>query len=137
MKRVFADAAYWIGLTNPGDQWHARAVAASRQLGDNTEVVTTEMVLTEILNFFTRHRSQYWNLMAVRTVDDARRDPNVRIVPQTHDLFDAGLERLRQRLDQNYSHTDCCSFVVIEQYRITEVLTGDGGFRAAGFTIIM
>lgn len=137
MKRVFADASYWIGMTNPGDQWHQRAADASRALGSDTEVVTTEMVLTEVLNFFTRSRSHYWNMMALQTIDVARGDANVRIVPQTHDLFEAGLERFRQRLDQHYGHTDCVSMVLMEHHSITDVLTGDAGFQTAGFHIIM
>src|ERR1017187_4352340 len=33
MKLVFADAAYWIALVNPNDQWFEAAVAAYEELG--------------------------------------------------------------------------------------------------------
>ena len=49
MRTVFADANYWIGLFNPKDQLHDAAMAASRTL-TRTRLVTSEMVLVEVLN---------------------------------------------------------------------------------------
>ena len=48
MRRVFADAVYWIAIANRKDQWHARVVSAVRLLGQPT-LVTTEEVLDEFL----------------------------------------------------------------------------------------
>jgi predicted nucleic acid-binding protein len=49
VKRLFADTAYWIALTNSFDQYHATAVEVSSALG-NCHIFTTEAVLTEFLN---------------------------------------------------------------------------------------
>lgn len=51
MKKVFADAAYFIAQLNPREQLHSRARAVSSQLGQ-ARFVTTEMVLTEVLAFY-------------------------------------------------------------------------------------
>ena len=48
MKRLFADAVYWIAIANHKDQWHAKVVAVMRSLGQAT-LVTTEEVLDEFL----------------------------------------------------------------------------------------
>jgi hypothetical protein len=48
---LFADAFYWVALLNPGDAFHARVVAFSRTLG-TAGLVTTDEVLTEVLNWF-------------------------------------------------------------------------------------
>jgi hypothetical protein len=52
MRRVFADAVYWIALANPKDQWHSRAKTASQDL-QAAEIVTTEEVLIEFLAHFS------------------------------------------------------------------------------------
>jgi predicted nucleic acid-binding protein len=49
MKRIFADTSYWIALLNPHDELHGRAVALAQSCSDD-QIVTTEMMLTELLN---------------------------------------------------------------------------------------
>lgn len=49
MRRVFADAGYWIALLNARDGLHAKALEVSATLG-RSRIVTSEMVLTEVLN---------------------------------------------------------------------------------------
>ena len=49
MPEIFADTGYWIGLLNPRDQLHSIAVAMRRTLS-NHQIITTEMILTELLN---------------------------------------------------------------------------------------
>ena len=49
MKRLFADTAYWIALTNSFDQYHSTAVKVSSSLG-TCHIFTSEAVLTEFLN---------------------------------------------------------------------------------------
>lgn len=51
MRRVFADAGYWIALLNPKDGLHAKAIEVSATLG-RSRILTSEMVLTEVLNAF-------------------------------------------------------------------------------------
>ncbi|MDX6384711.1 MAG: hypothetical protein QOK48_2284 [Blastocatellia bacterium] len=52
MPEVFADTFYWIALINPADQWHQDAKAFS-QANAQASIVTTEPVLTEVLNYFS------------------------------------------------------------------------------------
>ena len=52
MKVAFVDTLYFVALFNPRDQWHERAVAASRLVAE-TSLITTEDLLVELLNFFT------------------------------------------------------------------------------------
>ncbi len=51
MSKVFADTHYWIAVLNPKDQWHFQAVEM-RKLLDDVQLVTTETVLIEVMNYF-------------------------------------------------------------------------------------
>jgi predicted nucleic acid-binding protein len=51
MDDVFADACYWIAKLNGRDSLHEIAVLLSDTLGPR-RIVTTALVLGEILNFF-------------------------------------------------------------------------------------
>ena len=51
MDNVFADACYWIAKLSRRDSLHEIAVLLSDTL-DSRRIVTTELVLVEVLNFF-------------------------------------------------------------------------------------
>jgi predicted nucleic acid-binding protein len=52
-------------------------------------------------------------------------------------LFRRGIELYDNRLDKQWSLTDCISFVVMQQHGITEALTGDHHFEQAGFVALL
>jgi uncharacterized protein len=53
MRRVFADTGYWVALLNPQDELHQKARELSNQI-DSLYIVTSEMVLAEVLNDFSK-----------------------------------------------------------------------------------
>jgi predicted nucleic acid-binding protein len=73
----------------------------------------------------------------VRLVETLRADPKTTIVPQTRELFDAGLDLYAHRPDKGYSLTDAISMVICDQQRITRVLTHDWHFEQEGYEILL
>lgn len=63
--------------------------------------------------------------------------PNAVILPPALKQFDAGVELYGRRLDKGWSVTDCISFVVMRERRISEALTGDRHFVQAGFKALL
>ena len=135
MPEVFADTGYWIALLNERDSLHIKARELSARLSDST-AVTTEMVLTELLNHASREGSRARRL-AADTVLGLIAHPKVEVVPQTSDQFQAALERYLRRLDQNWSLVDCASFIVMETRQIQEALAFDRHFEQAGFIALL
>ena len=135
MREVFADTGYWIAITNPRDDLHQRAQYIVHQLGSR-QIVTSDMVLAEFLNHMS-HIGRYERHLAVETVRGLRANSAVKIVPQTTTQFWAATERYRERLDQNWSLTDCSSFLIMEQRRIQEALAHDRYFVQAGFRALL
>ena len=43
----------------------------------------------------------------------------------------------RKHADHSYSFTDCTSFVIMRELRLTEVLTADRHFLEAGFKMLL
>ena len=98
--------------------------------------VTTEAVLVEVLTRLSKY-GPHFRAAAAEYVFRLRDDARLTIVPQSHALFDDGLALFRQRLDKNYSMTDCMSMVICLQRGITEVLTADHDFEQERFTILL
>jgi uncharacterized protein len=126
MKAVFTDTFYYIALLDAKDSAHERAVRATRELDSAT--VTTAWVLLELANALSasRHRTVF-----ARFLDLLRANPNVIIYEAEKELFDRGVEIYRDREDQQWSLTDCISFVV-QREDLREALTGDRNFEQAG-----
>lgn len=133
MRTVFADANYWIGLFYPKDQLHDAAMAASRTLM-RTRLVTSEMVLVEVLNGLAEHPALRRQI--VLAVDAIMADPNTEVVPQSALLFRDALAYFRQHQDKEWGLTDCSSFVIMRQRGLHEALTHDHHFEQAGYTAL-
>ena len=135
MTTVFADAAYWIAILRSADQWHGPALKARAQLGEAT-LVTTEEALTEALTGLCGYGGALRE-QAAGMVRDIMARPEVRVIPQTHDGFLAGLDRYERRPDKEYSLQDCIAMNVMDAEGITDILTSDHHFEQEGFTILM
>ena len=46
MKKYFADSFYFIGILNPKDQYHKKALEVASEL--NGKIVTTDAIILEI-----------------------------------------------------------------------------------------
>ncbi len=135
MRRIFVDALFWIAITNRRDQWHQAALTASRGLV-NYHLITTEEVLTEVLNAFCE-AGPIFRREAISLARDLLSDSRYTVIPQSHQTFLAGLALFEARLDKQYSLTDCIAMVTMRQESITEVLTSDRHFVQEGFTKLL
>jgi len=133
MRRIFADTSYWMALVNPRDQIHQKAMSVSRRLSSES-LLTTEMVLVEVLNSFS---DSLYREAVGRMVTSLRQDENLTIVPQTPAQFKSALQRYQQAADKNWSLTDCASFEVMEVENIEAALTHDRHFVQAGFEALL
>jgi predicted nucleic acid-binding protein len=134
MKAVFADTFYWIALTNKLDALHEQALALPRSLG-SPQIVTTEPVITEYLNFFAGW-GEHFRSRATANVRAMFAVPSVKVIPHTDAAFLAGLALYEARTDKGYSLTDCISMETMRREGLTEVLTNDRHFEQEGFRVL-
>ena len=135
MREVFVDTSFFVAILNPRDRLRQRAERVSRALG-GVRLVTTDGVLTEMLNYFAE-----WGIgqrsAAAQAVSRARGSSFTVVIPQTRDGFDRAHQRYGERLDKGYSLTDCDSMLVMEDRGIQEVLSSDQHFIQAGFQALL
>lgn len=130
MRKAFADTFYWIALANPRDQWHAKALVVCHDEAIEA-LVTTDAVLVEFLTQFSAYGASF-RCKAAELVKAILCDPMILVVPQTRELFLAGLTFFASRPDKAYSMTDCMSMIIMKRDGLSDVLTFDSHFAQEG-----
>ena len=135
MNRFFCDTLYFTALVNPKDQWH-QAVIEIEPLVESVDLVTTEEVLIELLNFY----SEFGGRMRFEVSSFVRKillSPKFEIVGRGEMGFLDALKLYESRLDKGYSLTDCISMNVCRELGITEILTHDHHFEQENLAILL
>ncbi len=129
---TFVDTGYFLALFNPRDPLHARAVAWSEHL--KGRFVVTEHVLWECVNAFSKPDNRSTAQALAEYIQSER---GGELIYASRELLVAGMSLHRQRLDKEWSLTDCISFHVMGQRRLTEALAHDLHFEQAGFDALL
>jgi uncharacterized protein len=132
MNAVFADTSFYMALLNPRDRWHNAAITVSETFRE--PVITSEYVLCELGSLMCQRSLRPLFLEFTTELESA---PYVEIVPASHEYFEAGLKLFSQRLDKEWSLTDCISFALMHKYDVKEALASDHHFKQAGFQILL
>jgi uncharacterized protein len=103
--------------------------------GVNSQIVTTDEVLTEYLTFFAGASEQFRRRAAIG-VERLLTSSVVRVIPQSRESFRSGLRLYAARPDKGYSLTDCISMQTMRREGITDVLTSDRHFEQEGFRVL-
>ncbi len=134
-REVFADTSYWVALVDKTDALHQAAQFASIEVRD-AQIVTTESVLIEVVNFFSRH-GQWMRQKSVAFTQEVLHASGVTVMSSSRVMLIAGLDLHFERPDKGYSLTDCISMQMMRELGIFEILTHDQHFAQEGFVALM
>ncbi|HEV8713415.1 MAG TPA: PIN domain-containing protein [Candidatus Binatia bacterium] len=131
MDKVFVDTAAWLALLNMDDALHAHARQVMSTLRrQRVSLVTTEFVLLEVADALSAPTQR---ARTVEFINGLRRMPILSIIPASQSLFMDSWTLYSNRLDKDWSLTDCSCFVVMTKEHIMQAFTSDHNFEQAGF----
>ncbi len=129
---IFADTGFFIAILNPRDELHSRALGWLPVV--KAPLVVSEYVIWETINYFSmpidRPKVHAW-------LAQVRSGASFEVVAASPALFDAAVQLHRQRPDQQWSLTDCASFVIMQDKGIREALAWDHHFEQAGYLALL
>jgi|SRR6185369_3350988 predicted nucleic acid-binding protein len=135
MPTVLIDTAAWLALVNTKDELHSQATQTMAELRHgNYTLVTTEFVLLEVANALC---AAAWRHKAIKLIDGLRAQPKLRIIQADTNILAEGWQLYSNRLDKEWSLTDCISIVVMQKDRIKKAFTSDHHFQQAGFVKLL
>jgi predicted nucleic acid-binding protein len=133
MNLLFVDTAGWMACADAADPAHDRCCTArDNALEAGQSLVTTDFVVDETLTLIRLRLG----LNAARSWwDQLDRSTRLRWERIDTDRFEKARELFFQYRDKDFSFTDCTSFVVMREVRLTQALTTDAHFRQMGFEL--
>lgn len=133
-RNLFVDTSGWYALIDRRDADHQRfSDLVQRHVGDGGRLVSTDYVLDES---FTLARARSGSRAALGLMDLVEETSALDLEWIGSERFERAGRLFRQYEDQTFSFTDCTSFAVMRELRLTEALTKDEHFRIAGFSLV-
>ena len=131
---IFVDTSAWFPLAVRSDRAHGAVAEALRErIRRGARVVTTNLVVAETHALLLRRTTR---AAALAFVGHVGRPPNVLLYSTPELEAQAVTDWLERYDDQDFSFTDAVSFAGMAERRITDALTLDGHFAAAGFRVV-
>jgi predicted nucleic acid-binding protein len=134
MNGVFVDTGGWMACADRSDPAHlACTVARDTALEAGRLLITTDFVVDETLTLI-RFRlgltaaNAWW-----QQIDGSAR---LRWERVENDRFERARNLFFQYRDKHLSFTDCTSFAIMRELRLTTVITTDAHFSQVGFDVL-
>lgn len=133
---VFADTNFWIAIFDERDSHHENATLAISLLPSQCTLVTSQIVISEVLELFAKS-SSFIKEELVKFISELLKDPSLILEPSTPKLHEDTVVFYRKHSDKEWGFVDCSSFVIMKRRQIKEALTYDRHFIQAGFKALL
>ena len=131
---VFVDTGVWYAMADKSDQYHKKATEYTKKLvTSNINFVTTNLVVHETLMLLSRKTSK---AAAIKFLDMIYSQDNIEIIENEDSIEQKAYRIFKKYADQDFSITDCLSFVIMKENRIKKAFTFDKHFKIMKFTVI-
>src|ERR1017187_5510805 len=124
MRERFADTSYWIALQWQKDFLAPIARGLAESMHPSTRIITSDLVLVEFLNYACS-LGLMMRIEAALAWDDLKSNPSVLVIPTSPELLQSAVTLYRKNSDKYWYLTDCASFLIMKERKISEALTSD------------
>jgi predicted nucleic acid-binding protein len=134
-REVFVDSSGLYALSDHRDPLQKKTRGCVTQLvRTGTVLIVTDYVVDEACTLAKTRAGAYG---AMRLLNIVERSDAFRMAWIGEERFTATKAYFRKHADHGYSFTDCSSFVVMRELGISDALTTDRHFVAAGFRSLL
>ena len=123
---IFIDASAYIGVLNPSDSNHAKALNLSNLfLTQETHTMTSYAVLGEVLTIGSMRYNRKASIDFVKGIFESK----TTIVAENSELRKKAFKIFQDIKDKDVGWVDCYSFAIIDYYKIEKVFSFDKDFK--------
>ena len=133
---IFVDTGAWIAILNPNDQYHREAVAVYRHFQQQkTRFLTTDYVIDETVTRLRYDTNHSIAVMFLERIELLVETDVLTLIEIDNCIFREAIALFRQYDSARLSFTDCTSFVVCKENRISEAFAFDQHFLMMGIDL--
>jgi predicted nucleic acid-binding protein len=133
MPNIFVDTSGGGNLIDISQPYHHPAVQIYQKITTQKyQLITTNYIVVELVALLSSPLHIPRNKI-IAFVNGLKQSSYVKIIHIDSTIDDLTWQLLVKRQDKDWSLVDCSSFIVMEQYKLTEALTTDHHFEQAGF----
>jgi uncharacterized protein len=133
MLELFVDTSGWANLIDISQPFHPLVAQIYQNArSQHRKIITTSYVITELVALLSSPL-RIPRPKAIAFIQSLKNSPSVEVVYISKEIDASAWALLTQRQDKEWSLVDCSSFIIMQQRKITEALTGDRHFEQAGF----
>ncbi len=132
---IYVDTSALIALVRKRDDFHKIILQTYKdRLDSSYHFITTDAVVLEIGNAFSSASKKPFALSIFQLIQQSS---HWQCHPVDESLLEKSQHLFSQRMDKDWSLTDCMGIVVANEHQIQEIFTTDSHFTQAGFTILL
>ncbi len=130
------DTSFLFAVIDNSDSYHNIAKNCYQKLvKGGWKIITSEAVIVELGNGLSKMK---WRQVAHQWITCIKGSKSkFKIIPTTTEILYKAVDLFGSRLDKEWGLTDCISFIVMQENRLTRALTFDHHFAQAGYNISM
>jgi uncharacterized protein len=134
--KTFVDTGGWLAVVVQTDQYHDVGVLHYEALINRRErLFTSDYVLDETVTRIRYDASHSTAVAFLDLIGAAERSGSLHILHVDNMVWRAAESLFRQYHDQDFSFTDCTSFLLAQQADVDEVFGFDHHFLMFGFNV--
>lgn len=139
MKTLFIDTWGWINIFNRKEPYHQQVTQLYQKVRKaHGTIVTTDYILDEVYTLLFRRVPAEMAQKALRTISAAVGKGYVSLVRITPERFEAAQNlRIKFHDKPDISFTDITSMVIMREFGISEIITGDAHFTHVGMGFVL
>jgi predicted nucleic acid-binding protein len=135
MRQVFVDTSAWDALADSRDAHHELALLFRQKITGRAQLVCTDYVLDELYTLLLLNIGYQAAVNFKNKLDILIQERVLSIVWVTEAIAQEAWQVFKQfNTDKSWSFTDCVSYVVMKQRKITEAFAFDHHFEQMGFS---
>ena len=132
---VLIDTAGFLSLWDAADQHHKRAAQLQTELTrKGRRFLTSDYVVDETVTLLLVRHSRAAAADFLQTVISSKA---LQLQWMDSDRFQAAASLFTRHNDKQWSFTDCASFALMHELRLSDCFTTDHHFRQAGFNVLL
>ncbi|MDQ1327316.1 MAG: uncharacterized protein QG641_596 [Candidatus Poribacteria bacterium] len=137
MEKIFLDTSFLFAYYNADDEDHELALDLIKDMVNNkVDIIISDYIFDELITLLLYRISKAKAIEICNRLINEIKSRNIELKYVDNEIFMEALKIFIRFSDKEWSFTDCTSYVIIKNAKITKAVSFDEHFRQFGIEIL-